>query len=483
MRMFNADKVAHFMEWLKTPPDVPIESKAVTRSIRSAQTQVEQQNFEIRKDVLKYDDVLNRQRKVIYGERRRVLEGADLHEQIRGMINEVIAGYVAGATSEGFPEEWDLDQLWRAFRSCITERAAHRCRDRGGRRGAVRSDRGVAHRDDPGGRPGGLRPARGGADPGGHARAGAAGGALGARPQVARAPLRDGLPAGGHRPAGLGAARPAGGIPARGLRHVRRHDGGHQGGVGRQPVQPPGRGAGEPDRRGGARRGAWGRDRGAACGRCAGRGAGAAARGVRRTRRAGGRRTGRAGAGPQGGGGTRPVRGASRPGSIGPQNGPAQNGAAQNGPGQGGSRQSGGGARQQAGGARQSGAGTPPTGAVTRRRPDAVRPQRRAATARATRPRVARHRRARSPRVSNSAGRASCSIRPRRRAAVSSTGATQPPTRSPTSAATTCAPAGRAGSTSAATATRATPDPASRRLGRLNIGAQPARAGGPRPQR
>ncbi|HEX9541406.1 MAG TPA: preprotein translocase subunit SecA [Streptosporangiaceae bacterium] len=116
MRMFNADKVAHFMEWLKTPPDVPIESKAVTRSIRSAQTQVEQQNFEIRKDVLKYDDVLNRQRKVIYGERRRVLEGADLHEQIRDMINEVIAGYVTGATSEGFPEEWDLDQLWRAFR-------------------------------------------------------------------------------------------------------------------------------------------------------------------------------------------------------------------------------------------------------------------------------------------------------------------------------------------------------------------------------
>jgi preprotein translocase subunit SecA len=116
MRMFNADKVAHFMEWLKTPPDVPIESKAVSRSIRSAQTQVEQQNFEIRKDVLKYDDVLNRQRQVIYGERRTVLEGADLHEQIRQMIDEVVTAYVTGATSEGFPEEWDLDQLWTAFR-------------------------------------------------------------------------------------------------------------------------------------------------------------------------------------------------------------------------------------------------------------------------------------------------------------------------------------------------------------------------------
>jgi len=116
MRMFNSDKVAHFMEWLKTPPEVPIESKAVSRSIRSAQTQVEQQNFEIRKDVLKYDDVLNRQRKVIYGERRQVLEGADLHEQVRQMIDEVVTAYVTGATEEGFPEEWDLDRLWTAFR-------------------------------------------------------------------------------------------------------------------------------------------------------------------------------------------------------------------------------------------------------------------------------------------------------------------------------------------------------------------------------
>jgi len=104
------------MERLSIPPDVPVESKVVTRAIRSAQTQVEQQNFEIRKDVLKYDDVLNRQRQVIYGERRTVLEGADLHEQIREMVDEVTAGYVAGETSEGYPEEWDLDKLWRAFR-------------------------------------------------------------------------------------------------------------------------------------------------------------------------------------------------------------------------------------------------------------------------------------------------------------------------------------------------------------------------------
>jgi preprotein translocase subunit SecA len=116
MRMFNSERVGAIMERLNIPADVPVESKVVTRAIRSAQTQVEQQNFEIRKDVLKYDDVLNRQRKVIYGERHKVLEGADLHEQIREMVDEVAAGYVAGETADGYPEEWDLDKLWRAFR-------------------------------------------------------------------------------------------------------------------------------------------------------------------------------------------------------------------------------------------------------------------------------------------------------------------------------------------------------------------------------
>jgi preprotein translocase subunit SecA len=116
MRRFNADKIAHIMELLKTPPEVPLESKTVSRAIRSAQTQVESQNFEIRKDLLKYDDVMNRQRHVVYEERHRVLEGADLQDQIHTMITEVAASYVAGATAEGFPEEWDLEKLWRAFR-------------------------------------------------------------------------------------------------------------------------------------------------------------------------------------------------------------------------------------------------------------------------------------------------------------------------------------------------------------------------------
>ncbi len=117
MRLFNANAVESIMDRLNIPEDVPIESKIVTRAIRSAQTQVETQNFEIRKNVLKYDEVLNKQRTVIYDERRRVLEGADLHEQVRHMIDDVVGAYVSAATSEGYSEDWDLEQLWTALRT------------------------------------------------------------------------------------------------------------------------------------------------------------------------------------------------------------------------------------------------------------------------------------------------------------------------------------------------------------------------------
>jgi preprotein translocase subunit SecA len=117
MKRFNANAVEAIMTRLNIPDDEPIESKMVSRAIRSAQTQVEQQNFEIRKTVLKYDEVLNRQRTVIYDERRKVLEGADLHEQLRNMTDDVVTAYVEGATAEGYPEDWDLDQLWTALKT------------------------------------------------------------------------------------------------------------------------------------------------------------------------------------------------------------------------------------------------------------------------------------------------------------------------------------------------------------------------------
>jgi preprotein translocase subunit SecA len=117
MVRFNGERVAAMMNMLRLPEDVPIEAKMVSKAIQSAQTQMEQQNFEIRKNVLKYDEVLNKQRTVIYDERRRVLTGEDLSDQIRPMIDDVVRSYVEGATASGYPEEWDLEQLWTALRT------------------------------------------------------------------------------------------------------------------------------------------------------------------------------------------------------------------------------------------------------------------------------------------------------------------------------------------------------------------------------
>ena len=114
MRLFKSDWVDRVLTTAQGPRRRPDREQAVTSSIASAQAQVEAQNFESRKNVLKYDDVMNRQRQVIYAERRAVLEGEDVHEQVQTMIDDVITGYVAAAT-DGFAEEWDLEQLWAAL--------------------------------------------------------------------------------------------------------------------------------------------------------------------------------------------------------------------------------------------------------------------------------------------------------------------------------------------------------------------------------
>jgi len=117
MRLFKGDVVDSFLRRFNVPDDVPIEAKMVSSAIRSAQTQVEAQNFEIRKNVLKYDDVLNRQRQVIYAERRRVLEGEDVSDQIRGFLDDTVAAYVDAETGENAGDEWDLERLWTALRT------------------------------------------------------------------------------------------------------------------------------------------------------------------------------------------------------------------------------------------------------------------------------------------------------------------------------------------------------------------------------
>ena len=116
MRLFQADLIERVLLALNVPDDVPIENKQVTNSVAKAQEMVESQNFEMRKNVLKYDDVMNRQRHTIYGDRRSVLEGADVDGQLRAATAKVVEQVVRDHT-EGFAEDWDLDALWSQLRT------------------------------------------------------------------------------------------------------------------------------------------------------------------------------------------------------------------------------------------------------------------------------------------------------------------------------------------------------------------------------
>jgi len=113
MRMFATKTVASLMDRLSLPEDVPITHRLVTRAIANAQRQVESQNFERRKNVLKYDEVMNRQREVIYDTRRRILEGEGLGDQTRVFLTDVVSDVFAQYAPLGvYPEEWDLDGLF-----------------------------------------------------------------------------------------------------------------------------------------------------------------------------------------------------------------------------------------------------------------------------------------------------------------------------------------------------------------------------------
>ena len=114
MRLFNARAVENIMTRLQIPEDQPIEAKMVSRAIQNAQSQVESRNFDIRKNVLKYDDVLNEQRKVVYGQRQRIIDGDhdEIDELAQKYVEDAVTGVVTAYAPPGvFPEEWDLEQL------------------------------------------------------------------------------------------------------------------------------------------------------------------------------------------------------------------------------------------------------------------------------------------------------------------------------------------------------------------------------------
>ena len=114
MRLFNTGMATRLMA--AAPEDSALDSKIVSRAIATAQANVEGRNAEQRKNVLKYDDVLNRQREAIYKDRGRILRGDDLKEQISGFVDEVLTTIIDARVSEGHAEDWDFDELWDALK-------------------------------------------------------------------------------------------------------------------------------------------------------------------------------------------------------------------------------------------------------------------------------------------------------------------------------------------------------------------------------
>ena len=115
VRLFAGDRIHGIMERFKVPDDQPMESGLLSKQIENAQKKVEEQNFVARKNVLKYDDVMNTQREVIYAQRRQVLEGADLSDEIRSWIDDLVERLVELHTEGEYAEDWDLDGLVQAF--------------------------------------------------------------------------------------------------------------------------------------------------------------------------------------------------------------------------------------------------------------------------------------------------------------------------------------------------------------------------------
>ncbi len=221
MRLFATGAI-NWVMGRALPDDMPLEAKMVSKAIERAQTTVEQKNGEIRKNVLKYDEVLNEQRKVIYALRDQILDKRDLRERIlTEHLPAAVATLVDTYCVADYHDEWDLVGLHAEMLSFWPTDA------QGGGAGRGPQHAG-AHRPPPAGRPHALRAPRAGARSRGPPPGRAPGDAPHHRHPLARAPLRDGLPAGGHQPAGHGPARPAHRVAARGLRDVRPDDAGHR---------------------------------------------------------------------------------------------------------------------------------------------------------------------------------------------------------------------------------------------------------------
>jgi preprotein translocase subunit SecA len=238
LRIFGSDRISGLMGKLGMEEDVPIEHRMVSRAIENAQKKVENHNFEIRKHILEYDDVMNQQRKVIYEQRRQILAGEDLKEEVLGLAEDMLDGMVGFYCPEdAYAETWDITGLSDALASKFSYRMTGidphalsrefgKIRHRSGQTGGKRRDRA------------GLALPRKGVH------------ASGRGPPVEGPPPGHGPPEGGHRPPGLRPEGPAHRVQKGRFRHVRGDEAPHRRNHGREPFPHQGRGKGaEPGHR------------------------------------------------------------------------------------------------------------------------------------------------------------------------------------------------------------------------------------------
>jgi preprotein translocase subunit SecA len=139
MRRFGGDRVKSVMEWAGMDEDTPIENAMISKVIENAQVKVEGYHFDIRKHLVEYDDVINRHREVIYGERRKILEGADLKANVQSMIRDELQALVAAYVSNDLDREWDADALKEELAQILPLPPSFRLDGSGGRKGVEKT--------------------------------------------------------------------------------------------------------------------------------------------------------------------------------------------------------------------------------------------------------------------------------------------------------------------------------------------------------
>jgi preprotein translocase subunit SecA len=125
MRVFGSERIQNMVDTLGLDDETPIDNKMLTKGIESAQKKVEARNFDIRKSVLQYDNVMNRQREIIYEQRQQVIDGKNMHEQIQKMTEDMVTSYVQNYTNTGdYFEDWDIDGLTTYFEKAFIPQGA-----------------------------------------------------------------------------------------------------------------------------------------------------------------------------------------------------------------------------------------------------------------------------------------------------------------------------------------------------------------------